>query len=178
MDFMDVVAARKSVRSYMDKPVEEEKLSKVLEAARLAPSWANKQCCRYIVVKDKARIQELAGGLNGWLKQAPVIVVACADPKDSGERNSMNYYLVDVGISMQQLVLAATALELGTCWVGAFDEAKIKKGLEIPENVKVVALTPLGYPADKEGLGSKIRRTAIGAGKRKPLADIVHQEKW
>jgi nitroreductase len=178
MDFMDVVGARKSVRSYLNTPVEEEKLSEVLEAARLAPSWANKQCCRYIVIKDKVKIQELAGGLNGWLKQAPVIVVACADPKDSGDRNGMNYYLVDVGISMQQLVLAATALELGTCWIGAFDEAKIKKTLEIPENIKVVAMTPLGYPADKEGLGSKLIRSVIGAGKRKPLKDIVHREKW
>ena len=178
MDFMDVVAARKSVRSYADKPVEEEKLSKVLEATRLAPSWANKQCCRYIVVKDKAKIQELAGGLNGWLKQAPVIVVACADPKDSGDRNGMNYFLVDVGISMQQLVLAATDTGLGTCWIGAFDEAKVKKALGIPENIKVVAMTPLGYPADKEGLGSKLIKTVIGAGKRKALEDIVHQEKW
>jgi nitroreductase len=178
MNFMDVIAARKSVRGYSDKPVEEEKLSKVLEAARLAPSWANKQCCRYIVVKDKVKIQELAGGLNGWLKQAPVIMVACADPKDSGDRNSMNYYLVDVGISMQQLVLAATNLELGTCWIGAFDEVKIKEALEIPENIKVVAMTPLGYPADKEGFGSKLRKTMIGGGKRKPLEEIIHQEKW
>jgi nitroreductase len=178
MEFMDVVAARKSVRSYADKPVEEEKLSKVLEAARLAPSWANKQCCKYIVVKDKTKIQELAGGFNGWLKQAPVIVVACADPKDSGVHDGMNYYLVDVGISMQQLVLAATDVELGTCWIGGFDEAKIKKTLEIPENIKVVALTPVGYPADKEGLGSKIRKTLVGGGKRKPLAEIIHQEKW
>src|SRR5665647_2703749 len=100
MDFIDVVAARKSVRGYSDKPVEEEKLLKVLEVARLAPSWANKQCCRYVVVKDKAKIQELSGSLNGWLKQAPIIVVACADPKDSGDRNGINYYLVDVGISM------------------------------------------------------------------------------
>jgi nitroreductase len=178
MDFMDVVAARKSVRSYADKPVEEEKLSKVLEAARLAPSWANKQCCRYVVVKDKAKIQELAGGFNGWLKQAPVIVVACADPKDAGTHDGMNYYLVDVGISMQQLILAATDMELGTCWIGGFDEAKIKKALGIPENIKVVAMTPLGYPADKEGLGSKLRKTVIGGGKRKPLAEIIHQEKW
>jgi len=178
MDFIDVVAARKSVRGYVDKPVEEEKLSKVLEAARLAPSWANKQCCRYVVVKDKAKIQELSGSLNGWLKQAPVIIVACADPKDSGDRNSMNYYLVDVGISMQQLVLAATDLELGTCWIGAFDEAKVKKALGIPENIKVVAMTPIGYPADKEGIGSKLIKTVIGAGKRKPLSDIVHRERW
>ncbi|MGA3111143.1 MAG: nitroreductase family protein [Candidatus Bathyarchaeia archaeon] len=178
MDFMDVVASRKSVRGYADKPVEEEKLSKVLEAARSAPSWANKQCCRYVVVKDKAKIQELASGFNGWLKQAPVIVVACADPKDSGAHDGMNYYLVDVGISMQQLVLAATDAELGTCWIGGFDEAKIKKALGIPENIKVVAMTPVGYPADKEGLGSKLRKTVIGGGKRKPLAEIIHQEKW
>ncbi len=178
MEFMDVVVARKSVRGYADKPVEDEKLSKVLEVARLAPSWANKQCCKYIVVKDKTKIQELAGSLNGWLKQAPVIVVACADPKDSGDRNGMNYYLVDVGISMQQLVLAATDLELGTCWIGAFDEAKVKKALGVPENIKVVAMTPVGYPADKEGLGSKLRKTVIGGGKRKPLAEIIHQEKW
>src|SRR5665648_410671 len=105
MDFMDVIAARKSVRGYADKTVEEEKLSKVLEAARLAPSWANKQCCRYIVVKDKATIQELSGSF-GWLYQAPIVVVACADPKNSGDRNGMKYFLVDVGISMQQLVLA------------------------------------------------------------------------
>jgi nitroreductase len=178
MEFMDVVAARKSVRSYADKPVEEEKLSTVLEAAMLAPSWANKQCCKYIVVTDKTKIQELAGGFNGWLKQAPVVVVACADPKDSGAHDSMNYYLVDVGISVQQLVLAATDLELGTCWIGGFDEAKIKKTLKIPENIKVVAMTPVGYPADKEGFGSKLRKRVVGSGKRKPLAEMVHQEKW
>ena len=90
----------------------------------------------------------------------------------------MNYYLVDVGISMQQLVLAATDLELGTCWIGAFDETKIKKTLEIPENIKVVAMTPVGYPSDKEGLGSKLIKTMVGGGKRKPLAEIVHREKW
>ena len=177
MDFMDVISARISVRGYADKPVEEGKLSKILEAARLAPSWANKQCCRYVVVKDKAKIQELSGRF-GWLKQAPIIIVACADPKDSGDRNGMNYYLVDVGISMQQLILAATNLELGTCWIGAFDEAKVKKVLQVPENVKVVAMTPLGYPADKEGIGSKLIKTAIGSGKRKPLEEIVHYEKW
>jgi len=85
---------------------------------------------------------------------------------------------VDVGISMQQLILAATDMELGTCWIGGFDEAKVKKALGVPENIKVVAMTPLGYPADKESLGSKLRKTVIGGGKRKPLAEIIHQEKW
>lgn len=178
MEFMDVAASRKSVRGYSDKPVEEEKLTKILEIARIAPSWANKQCCKYVVVKDKANIQEIAGTLNSWLKQAPVVLVACADPKDSGSRNGMDYYLVDVGISMQQLVLAATDMGLGTCWIGAFDEAKVKRTLLIPENVKVVALTPIGYPAGNEGIRIKLVKAYIGSTKRKPLEDIVHWEKW
>ena len=178
MEFQEVVAARKSVRAYSDKPVEEEKITKILEAARLAPSWANKQCTKYIVVRDKAKIGELAGTFTGWLKQAPVVIVACADPKDSGFYNDMHYYLVDVGISMQQLVLAATDLELGTCWVGGFNENKIKKALAVPENVKVVAITPLGYPSDKEGFGAKLVKSFMGTGKRKPLEEMVHKEKW
>jgi nitroreductase len=177
MEFSDVVASRKSIRDYLDKNVEDEKLTKILEAARLAPSWANKQCCQYILVKDKTKIQELTGGFSGWLKQAPVIIVACADPKDSGSHNNMDYYLVDVGISMQQLILAATDLGLGTCWVGGFDEAKIKKILQVPASIKVVALTPIGYPA-YAGLRSKLIKTLGGTAKRKPLDEIVHHEKW
>ena len=177
MEFMDVVAVRKSVRDFLDKEVEEEKLAKILEAARLAPSWANKQCCKYVVVKDKAKIQDLAGGFNGWLKKAPVVLAACADPNGSGSHDGMDYYLVDVGISMQQLVLAATDLGLGTCWIGAFDESKVKKILTVPEKIRVVALTPVGYPANA-GMRSKLIKTLGGTEKRKPLAEMVHQEKW
>ena len=87
MDFMDVVRTRKSTRSYMDKDVEEEKLNQILEAARLAPSWANKQCWKYIIVNEKGKIQELAAGLiNSWMKNSKVVVVACADPKKSGSK--------------------------------------------------------------------------------------------
>ena len=175
---MDVVASRKSVRDYADKAVEDEKLSKIVEAARMAPSWANKQCCQYVVVKDKGKIAELSSFLIPWLKNAPVVLAACADPKDSGSRNGMDYYLVDVAISLQQLILAATALGLGTCWIGAFDEAKVKKALEIPENIKVVALTPIGYPAEKESVRSKISKAFIGSAKRKPIEELVHWEKW
>jgi nitroreductase len=178
MEFMDVVASRKGVRSFADRDVEEEKLAKVLEAARLAPSWANKQCCRYVVIKDKDKIKELAGGRRTWLTQAPVVLAACADPEDSGVHNGMDYFLVDVGISMQQLVLAATDLGLGTCWIGMFDEAKVKKLLEVPENVRVVALTPLGYPTEKEGFGIKPAQKFVGSYKRKPIEEMVHREKW
>jgi nitroreductase len=177
MDFKDVVANRKSVRSYSNQAVEEEKLTGILEAARIAPSWANKQCCNYIVVRDKAKIEALAGMFFSWIKEAPIILAACADPKESGVRNGMDYYLVDVGISMQQLVLAATSEGLGTCWIGAFDEAKVKKVLEVPKNVKVIALTPVGYPAE-ESMKIKIGKKLIGAGKRRSLEEMVHKEKW
>jgi nitroreductase len=177
MDFKDVVGNRKSIRSYSNQIVEEEKLTGILEAARIAPSWANKQCCNYIVVKDKAKIEALAGMFFSWIKEAPIMLAACADPKESGVRNGMDYYLVDVGISMQQLVLAATSEGLGTCWIGAFDEAKVKKVLEVPENIKVVALTPVGYPAE-ESTKIKIGKKLIGAGKRRSLEEMVHKEKW
>ncbi len=178
MEFMDIVASRKSVRDYQEKDVEEEKLNQILAAARLAPSWANKQCCKYIVVKDKIKIAALSGPFTSWMKKAPIVLVACAGPKDSGSKNGMDYYLVDVGISMQQLILAATNFGLGTCWIGGgFDEANIKKVLGVPENIKVVALTPLGYAADA-GLRSKLIKTVGGTDKRKPLDEMVHKEKW
>jgi nitroreductase len=129
-------------------------------------------------VKDKTKIGALAGTLRAWLKQAPVVAVACADPKGSGSHDGMDYYLIDVGISMQQLILAATNFGFGTCWIGSFDEAKIKKTLGVPDNVKVVAMTPIGYPAEKEGVGNKLIKTLIGSDKRKPLEDMVHWDKW
>ncbi|MCW4030243.1 MAG: nitroreductase family protein [Candidatus Bathyarchaeota archaeon] len=176
MDFADVITSRKSIRDYANKAVEEEKLTQILEAARWAPSWANRQCARYIVVKDKARIEKICGKFS-WIKQAPVVIVACADPKESGFRNGMDYYLVDVGIALQQLVLAASNLGLGTCWIGAFDEASVKAALGVPGDVKVVALTPLGYPAEDSEASRRVR-AAVGADQRKNLEEIVHKEKW
>lgn len=178
MEFMDVIIRRKSTRSYEDKNVEDEKLNKIFEAARLAPSWANKQCWNYIVVKNKEKIQKLAAGIiNSWMKHAKVIIVACADPKKSGFRNGMNYYLVDMAISMEHLVLAATNLGLGTCWIGNFNETKVKEILNIPEKIKVVAMTPVGYPSE-EGIRDKLTRKVVGASIRKPLEKIIHYNKW
>jgi len=177
MEFRDVVVTRKSVRSYSDKRVEAEKLTQILDSARLAPSWANKQCWSYVVVKDKAKIEKLTIGIgNSWLKQAKVVVVACGDPKKSGSHNGMDYYLVDVAISMGHLVLAATDLGLGTCWIGAFDEIEVKKILGIPTNLKVIALTPLGYASN--GVRNKLLTKLIGSKKRQSLETMVHCEKW
>jgi nitroreductase len=169
---MNLFSERRSIRKYGDRPVEEEKLRAVLEAARLAPSWANKQCWYYIVVKDKATKEAIADTLekNPARKAtatAPVLIVACADPEQSGKMKDQNYYLVDIGISMQQLCLEAWNQGLGTCWIGWFDEDKIRPLLGVPENIRIVAMTPLGYPAtypDERG--------------RKPLEEMVFYEKW
>jgi nitroreductase len=178
MELMDVLRERKSVRSYREGEVEKEKLDLVLEGARTAPSWQNQQCWSFIVVSDKEVIKRLGGNINGWLKDAPLAIVACGDPRQSGERNGIQYYLVDVSIAMQQLVLAATDLGLGTCWLGAFDETVVKQTLGIPDGIKVVAMTPLGYPTEKEGLRGRMTRTLIGSKSRKDLAEIVHRERW
>jgi len=177
MDFDKVVLARKSVRKYLDKPVEEKKIAKCLEAARLAPSWENKQCWRFVVVRDKEIIAKLAKGFNFWAKSAPVFIVACGDPKRSGTRYGQDYYLVDVAIAMEHLVLEAANLGLGTCWLGFFDEEKTKKLLGIPKEIRVVALTPLGYPHPSEGIWGKVVKAMVGK-KRKSLGEIAYDGEW
>lgn len=178
MEFMDTVKARKSVRSYSSKMVEAEKLRGILEAARIAPSWANRQCWSFIVVTDREKIRKLAGGLiNPWLKYAPVVIVACGNPKKSGSRNGMDYYLVDVAIAMEHLILAAADFGLGTCWIGGFDEKKVKSILGVPDNIKIVALTPVGYPAG-EGVRDKLVKKLVNSRKRKPMDEILHKNMW
>lgn len=175
MSFLDLVLRRRSIRKYKPDPIPEDKIRYVLEAARHAPSWANQQCWKYIVVTDndlKRRITETAPlppppealppywdrsllppfepRPRDWMARAPVIIVGCADPLKSGRKEGKDYYLVDMGISMEHLILAATEQGLGTCWVGGgFNEAIVKEVLGIPEGVRVVALTPLGYPDEQ-----------------------------
>jgi nitroreductase len=105
---MEVIAARKSVRKYSDKLVDKEIIMKCLEAARVAPSWANKQCWHFIVVRDRKKIKKLSSMINFWLKDAPAIIVACGDPSKSGFKNEQHYYLVDVAKALEHVVLAAT----------------------------------------------------------------------
>jgi len=178
MKFEDIILARKSVRKYADRPVEKEKIVKCLEAARLAPSWENKQCWHFIVIRDKKVITKLAKGFNFWAKSAPVFIVACGDPRRSGTRRGQDYYLVDVAIATEHLVLEAANLGLGTCWLGFFDEKEIKTLLGIPKEIRVVALTPLGYPHPSEGVWGKVVKMAVRSKKRKPLGEIAHDEKW
>jgi nitroreductase len=180
LEFADVIKSRMSVRAYSDTPVEEKKITYVLDCARRAPSWANKQCWRFVLVKNKETIATLARHtiINQWLKTAPVLIVACADPTDSGSHDALKYYTVDVAIALEHLVLAATDVGLGTCWVGGFNEEKIKEQLEIPKRIRIVALTPLGYPADKKTFVTSTFRLITRGDKRKSLEEIVHREHW
>jgi len=115
----------------------------------------------------------------GW--GAPMFIVACADPANSGHKNGMDYYMLDVGIAMEHLVLAAAAEGLGTCWIGGMmDEASLKAALAIPDNMKAVAVTPLGYPEESalKGIAGAAIRVAVGADSRKPLGDIVFKNRY
>ncbi len=148
---LDVITARRSIRKMTDQPIPEEKLQAILEAVRQAPSWANGQCWRLILVKDPDKRALIGENASRWenMRVCPVVVVGCALPEQSGNRQGQAYYLVDMGIALEHLVLEATAQGLATCWIGIFDEPHIKKALQIPDPVRVVALIMLGYAAEE-----------------------------
>jgi nitroreductase len=170
LDVLEAIKNRRSIRKYLDKPVEEEKLQKILEAARLSPSAVNCQPWNFILVKDKtARLSLLQAYKRDWFAAAPIIIIACATPEEAWQRtNGEEYWKIDTAIALQSLVLAATAEGLGTCWIGAFDEQKAKKALGIPENVRVVAMMTVGYPAEQKEQVTE----------RKPLEEIIHYDHW
>ena len=173
----DTIASRRSVRTFEDRPVEEQKLTRCLEAARLAPSWANKQCWQFVVVNGRQAVDDL-GIMPVNIKNAPALIVACGNPDKSGSIDGKPYYMVDVAIAVEHIVLEAMEQGLGTVWVGGFKEEKIRKALGIPGNIKVVALIPVGYPADKESIANRLLKKMVGSANRKDLKDIVHYGKW
>lgn len=143
---MDVIRQRRSIRKYKPDPVPEADLEYVLEAARLAPSWANSQCWKFVVVTDPEVKRALAKAGNEWTAHAPVLIAACADPSKPGTKGDQAYYMLDIGIAMEHLILAAADRGLGACWIGWFKEGVAKRALGVPEDIRVVAFTPLGYP--------------------------------
>jgi len=169
---MDVFAAinqRSSVRSYKATDVEEDKLRKVLEAARLSPSANNRQEWKFIVVRNKETKKRLARAAFGqsFIGAAPVIIVACGTESRAMLGCGQPTHTVDVSIACAYMILQAYELGLGTCWIGAFEEDETKKILNIPEHVRVVAMTPLGYP--NQPPSKKIRKS---------LDQIVCYEKY
>ena len=173
MELYETIEGRRSIRKYKSDPVSGTTLNKILNAARLAPSWKNQQCWRFIIVQEEETKRRLAEALpegNPALKaftQAPVVVVLCANPEDSGRIDQKEYYLLDAGLAMQQMMLAAWAEGLGTCWVCWFDEEKAREACRIPQEYKVVTLCPLGVP-----------ERIPDARPRKSLNEIVFSEQW
>ncbi len=150
MKVLDVIQKRRSVRKYKEDPIPEKDLMRVLEAARLAPSGKNFQPWKFIIVKDKALKEKLAQASAGqfFMAEAPIIIVGCGFPDNCYAHMGryMKSWSVDVTIALEHLILQAQEEGLGTCWIGSFEEEEVKAILNIPENVKVLALTPLGYP--------------------------------
>jgi len=170
MEFSELITKRYSVRAYRPIPVEDDVLQQVLEAARLAPTAANRQPFQLIVIPTAGREEELKRIYKmDWFVQAPLVICAVATPDRGWVRRSDSkcYCDVDVAIAMDHLILAAANLGLGTCWIGAFDPAAAREVLGLPEGVEPIVFTPLGYPADQ-----------IGPKQRKPLADLVRRERW
>lgn len=169
MDFTTLIRTRYSVRAYKTDPVPEEALSQVLEAARIAPTASNRQPFKLIVIPTAGKEEALRRIYNReWFPRAPLIICACGIPGAAWEsKEGVNYVYVDVAIAMDHLILAATELGLGTCWVGAFDRAAVKEIMDLPEEMLPIAFTPLGYPADQPS--QKVR---------KPLEALVQYWEW
>ncbi len=169
MDFLDLAKSRYAARSYQSRPVEQEKLDRILEAVRLAPSGSNRQPWRFIVVRDVETRRCLvdACAQQRFIAEAPVVIagvglmperiMSCGVPGDP----------VDLAIALSHLALAAAAEGLGTCWIGAFDQDGVRRVLGVPVTARVIGLMTLGYAADKPR-----------AKNRKPLSEIVAYERW
>lgn len=169
MEFSELTKKRYSVRAYKSDPVEDDKLQQVLEAARLAPTAANRQPFRLIVIRTAGREAELQRIYQrAWFTRAPLIICACAIPDQGWVRmDGKPYTDVDVAIAMDHLILAATDLGLGTCWIAAFDPAAAREVLALPDGVEPIVFTPLGYAADQPG--PKVRKS---------LSELVLYERW
>lgn len=169
MEFTELIRFRYSVRAYRPDPVPDALLTRVLEAGRLAPTAANRQPFRLIVMHTAGRQEELRRLYHReWFGQAPLVIGICAVMEEAWvRRDGVNYAFVDAAIVMDHIVLAAADAGLGACWVAAFDPAAAREILHLPDGVEPVAFTPLGYPAD-----------APRPKERKPLAELVRYERW
>lgn len=178
MEVLEAIKTRRSIRKYKATPVDGKTIELVLEAARWAPSWANTQCWRFVVVRDSNMKLELANTLvdnpaTDAIRNAPVVIVACAELGKSGCYDGVpatdkgDWYMFDVALAMQNLVLTAHSLGLGTVHVGHFDAKRVATILEVPQGFCVVEMTPLGYP-------DQVRDPRP----RKELAEIVFYDKY
>jgi len=170
MEYSELISKRYSVRAYRPDPVEDEKLRAVLEAARLAPTAANRQPIQLIVMHTAGREAEIGKIYRKpWFVQAPLVIGVCAISSQAWVRESdrFNARLIDAAIVADHLILEAANQGLGTCWIAAFNVEAARSVLQLPEEAEPVIFTPLGYPADQPGPKT-----------RKPLSELVRYERW
>lgn len=165
MSFIDIVLSRRSIRRYEKQGIPKDVLDKILEAGRQAPSAGNKQPWRFIVLTDYDIKEKLSHGRwNTFVKDSAFTVVGCGY---IGDEYGRKWSTVDTSIALQNMVIAAWGLGIGSCWIGDFQEAEVKRLLNIPEERKVIALVTFGYPAEK-----------IGSRQKKPIDEIVSYNKF
>ena len=181
MQTLEAIAKRASLKARLSaREVEPDKLAKILDAARLAPSARNKQPWRFIIVKDKEQVETLVSRAfsegNQPAKEAPIIIVVCANPEDDIVRDGKEYYLHDVGMAVENLLLAATELGLATHPMTGVNEDELKQVSSIPPEVRFVIATPLAYPAaDSYDEAAKER---LSERTRKTLDELVYYNEW
>ena len=174
MEFYDVVRDRKSIKKFKNTPINPDKLSRMINAAMMAPSWKNNTSYKFILVDEKNKLEQISKSIMNKdnsaeqsILDAPMTAVIVADPNASGKVENKEYYLVDSAIAMEHFILSATNEGYGTCWIAAIDEDIIKKTLSIPESFKVVAMTPIGEIAESKGHYNK-----------KEIKDFVFLNTW
>lgn len=170
MNIYEVMKVRKSVRSFKAKEVAPEMITRLLEAARLAPSASNRQEWRFIIVRDAGKRKDLAAAaLNQkFVGEAPVVLVCCAKTDNHEMACGQLCYPIDVAIAVDHITLCAVAEGLGSCWIGAFYESEVRKILGIPKHIRVVALLPVGYPA----------KSSPAKKNRLSMKEIVKEDHW
>jgi len=173
MDVFEAIVSRRSIRAFKPDQVSEELLDKILEAARWAPSAGNLQAREFILVTDPELKRKLCNAAFGesFIEEAPIDIVVCANERRSaqryGERGEKLYCIQDASASVQDMLLAAHALGLGACWVGAFQERNVSQTFNLPNGVKPVAIIPLGYPVEHPSTTPRMR-----------LKDLVHKNRY
>jgi nitroreductase len=169
MNVFEAIEERRSIRAYQDKPIPREKLEKILEAGRLAPSARNIEPWHFIVVTDKEKKKILSKGRYAkFVAEAPIAIVACGNKKTSPD-----WYAIDVALAVENMVLTAINEGLSTCCVGSFDEKEVKAALKIPENFEALIILPIGYQREKLDLSSKVLHIIRS---RKTLRQVVSEE--
>lgn len=169
MNVYDAIKSRRSIRGFLDKPIEEEKLLRVLDAGRLAPSAKNLQEWKFVVVKDEDLKKNLTVAANNqpFIAEAPAVIVGCATLVNYVMSCGQYAYPIDLAIALDHMTLQAVEEGLGTCWIGSFKEDEVKNLLHIPENIRIVELLPIGYP-----------KTVPPARARKKLEEIICFDRW